>query len=348
MPIFLVDASDALTKRLPADFNLVAIMPMSSPSPSFPGWLRLSLAVFCSAALALATACRPAQGPSIAAKPKVALIMKSLANEFFSTMADGAKKHQAAHAADYDLLVNGIKNETDLAEQVNLVEQMIAQQVKAIVIAPADSKALVPVLKRAKDAGILVVNIDNKLDADVLKQAGLAVPFVGPDNRAGALKVGEALAKQLKAGDPVAIIEGIPTAFNGQQRRLGFEDAMKAAGMKIVSVQSGQWEMEKANNVASALLSEHAGLQAILCANDSMALGAAAAVQAAGRTGRVLVVGFDNIAAIRPLLAEGRVVATADQHADQLAVFGIEAALKILKGESPPADLTTAVDLITK
>jgi ribose transport system substrate-binding protein len=282
------------------------------------------------------------------AKPKVALVMKSLANEFFSTMAEGAKKHQAANAAAYELIVNGIKNETDLAEQVNLVEQMIARQVNAIVIAPADSKALVTVLKRARDAGILVVNIDNKLDADVLKQADLKVPFVGPDNRAGARKVGEALAKQLKPGDKVAIIEGIPTAFNGQQRRLGFEDAMKTAGLNIVSVQSGRWEMEKANGVAAAMLSENPELKAILCANDNMALGAAAAIQAAGKTGKVLVVGFDNISAVRTLLDKGEVVATADQHGDQLAVFGIEAALKILKGEAAPADQTTAVDLITK
>jgi ribose transport system substrate-binding protein len=231
---------------------------------------------------------------------------------------------------------------------VNLVEQMIAQQVNAIVIAPADSKALVPVLKRAKDAGILVVNIDNKLDADVLKQANLSVPFVGPDNRAGARKVGEALAKQLKPAEPVAIIEGITTAFNGQQRRLGFEDAMKSAGMNVVTVQSGNWEMEKANNVAAAMLSEHSDLKAILCANDNMALGAVAAIQAAGKSGSILVVGFDNIGAIKPMLADGRVIATADQHADRLAVFGIEAALKILKGEAPPSDQTTAVDLITK
>ena len=281
-------------------------------------------------------------------KPKIALVMKSLANEFFSTMAEGAKQHQAANAASYDLVVNGIKNETDLAEQVNLVEQMIAQPVNAIVIAPADSKALVTVLKRAKDAGILVVNIDNKLDADVLKQANLQVPFVGPDNRAGARKVGEALAKQLQAGDKVAIIEGIPTAFNGQQRRLGFEDAMKAAGVNIVTVQSGRWEMETANNVASALLNEHADLKALLCANDNMALGAVSAIQAAGKTGKVLVVGFDNISALRPMLENGKVVATADQHGDKLAVFGIEAALKILNGEAPPADQTTAVDLVTK
>jgi ribose transport system substrate-binding protein len=281
-------------------------------------------------------------------KPRIALVMKSLANEFFGTMADGAKKHQAGNSTTYDLIVNGIKNETDLAEQVNLVEQMIAQQVNAIVIAPADSRALVTVLRHAKEAGVLVVNIDNKLDADVLKQAGLNVPFVGPDNRAGAKKVGEALAKKLKPSDEVAIIEGIPTAFNGQQRRLGFEDAMKAAGMNIVSVQSGLWEMEKANAVAGAMLSEHPQLKAILCANDNMALGAVAAIQAAGKAGSVLVVGFDNISALQPMLDKGQVVATADQHADKLAVFGIEAALKILKGDAPPADQTTAVDLITR
>ncbi len=284
----------------------------------------------------------------VAGKPRVALVMKSLANEFFLTMENGAKAHQQAHAAQYDLLANGIKDELDVSRQIDLVEQMIAQKVNALVIAPADSKALVPVLKRAQAAGVRVVNIDNKLDADALKEAGLIVPFVGPDNRAGARRVGEALAKQLPAGAKVAIIEGLTTAFNGQQRRAGFEDAMKAAGMNIVSVQSGQWEIDKANNVAAAMLSEHPDLQALLCGNDSMALGAVAAVQAAGRTGKVLVCGYDGIGAIRPMVADGRVTATADQHADQLAVFGIEAALKILKGEAPPADQTTVVDLVTK
>jgi ribose transport system substrate-binding protein len=295
-----------------------------------------------------ASGCKKSDTPAGPARPQIALVMKSLANEFFSTMAEGAKAHHAANAEKYDLIVNGIKNETDLAEQVNLVDQMIARRVNAIVIAPADSRAMVTVLKRARDAGILVVNIDNKLDADVLKQAGLAVPFVGPDNREGARKVGEALSQKLKAGDKVAIIEGIPTAFNGQQRRLGFEDAMKQAGITVAVTQSGNWEMEKANNVAAGILSEHPDVKALLCANDNMALGAVAAIQTAGRAGKVLVVGFDNIAAVRPMLADGRIVATADQHADQLAVFGIEAALKILKGEAPPADQTTRVDLVTK
>ena len=280
-------------------------------------------------------------------KPEIALVMKSLANEFFKTMADGAEAHQREHNTRYHLIVNGIKNETDLGQQVNLVDQMIARGVDAIVIAPADSKALVPVLQRAKEAGILVVNIDNRLDADTLRQAGLAVPFVGPDNRAGARAVGEVLAGQLSRGDEVAIIEGVPTAFNGQQRRLGFEEAMQAAGAKIVSVQAGNWELERANTIASALLNRYPNLTAILCANDTMALGATAAVAAAGRKD-VKVVGFDNISAMQPLLADGRILATADQHGDQLAVYGIETALRILAGEAPPEDRVTEVDVVTR
>ena len=312
--------------------------------------MKLTSIILLAATLVL-PACKPAptaSSPSNSGKPQVALIMKSLANEFFQTMAAGATKHHLVHAADYDLITNGIKNETDLTEQVGLVEQMVAQGVQVIVIAPADSKALVPTLKRAKDAGILVVNIDNKLDAETLQQAGLQVPFVGPDNRAGARKVGEAVAARLKPGDQVAVIEGVPTAFNGQQRTTGFLEAMKTGGMNVVSVQSGQWEMDKANGIASALLTEYPDLKAILCGNDSMALGAVAAVQAAGKTGHVLIAGFDHIAAIQPMIADGRVFATADQHADQLATFGIEAALQILRGDAKVADKTTPVDLVVK
>ena len=280
-----------------------------------------------------------------AERPRVALVMKSLANEFFATMAEGAKAHQAAAPDRYELIINGMRNETDVSEQVTLVEQMVARGVAAIVIAPADSKAVVPALKRAADAGVLVVNIDNRLDPDVLVESELAAPFVGPDNREGARRAGEAVALQLGAGAEVAIIEGIVTAFNGQQRALGLEDAATAAGLRIVARQSGQWEMEKANGIAAAMLSEHPSLAAILCANDSMALGANAAIEASGR--RVLLSGFDNVPAVKPLLADGRLTVTVDQHGDRLAVEGIETALAILSGAAPPDDRTTPVDVVT-
>ncbi len=291
--------------------------------------------------------CRGNASETQSDKPRVALIMKSLANEFFVTMADGARAHQANHADAYELIVNGIKDESDLSQQVALVEQMISIGVDAIVLAPADSRALVPVAKRAQQAGIIVINIDNKFDAEVLTEAGIEIPFVGPDNREGARQVGQALAAQLASGDEVAIIGGIPTAFNAQQRQSGFEDAMQDAGMEVVSVQSGGWEQAKANTVAAALISEYPDLKALLCSNDNMALGAAAAVRQAGKEG-VAIVGFDNIAAIQQMIREGRVLATADQHGDQLAVYGIEAALQILKGEATPEDRRTPVDLITR
>ena len=297
------------------------------------------------AALPLMTGCQPAEPE--AGKPRVALVMKSLANEFFLTMEQGAKAHQAGHAEQYDLIANGIKDELDVGRQIDLVEQMIAQRVNAIVIAPADSKALVPACKKAQNAGIIVINIDNKFDDAVLAASGVRFPFVGPDNRKGAREVGEALAAKLQPGDPVAILEGAPNAFNGIQRRLGFEDAMKAAGMPIVSSQSGYWETDKANAVSAAILTEHPGLKAFLCANDSMALGVVAALRAAGKLDQVLVVGYDHIAAVRQLIEEGRVLATADQHADQLAVFGIEYALEMLRTGAEPADRETPVDLIT-
>ncbi len=280
-------------------------------------------------------------------KPRVALIMKSLANEFFVTMADGARAHQAGHAEAYELIVNGIKDESDLSQQVVLVEQMISIGVDAIVLAPADSRALVPVAKRAQQAGIIVINIDNKFDAAVLAEAGIEIPFVGPDNREGARKVGEVLAAGLTPADKVAIIGGIPTAFNAQQRQSGFEGAMQAAGIEVVSVQSGGWEQAKANTVAAALVSEYPDLKALLCSNDNMALGAAAAARQAGKED-LAIVGFDNIAAIQQMIRDGRVLATADQHGDQLAVYGIEAALQILNGEATPEDRQTPVDLITR
>jgi len=289
-----------------------------------------------------------APAPSGAHKPRVALIMKSLANEFFKTMENGARAHQRLHPQDYDLLVNGIKDEQDVSRQIDLVEQMIAQRVNAIVLAPADSKALVPVCKKALKDSIVVVNIDNLLDGAVETDQGVRIPFVGPDNRKGARLAGEYLARTLRGGDKVALIGGTPNAFNAVQRRLGFEEAMKAHGITIAAIQSADWEMDKANQVAAALLTAHPDLKALLCANDSMALGAVTALRAIHKDGAIQVIGFDNISAVRQLLKEGKILCTVDQHADQLAAYGIQVALKILQTNAKPANWQTPVDLITK
>ena len=331
-----------IAKKIPVKIKLLKLM-----------WLTM--------VIALAMGCNPQKGEpapggknqvsapakKAQAKPVIALVMKSLANEFFKTMEDGAKAHQARHADEYELLSNGIKDEQDVSRQIDLVEQMIARKVSAIVIAPADSKALVPVCKKAIDAGIAVVNIDNRLDAKVKQDQGVKIPFVGPDNRKGAALAGEYLARRLNLGDKVAIIEGAPNAFNAVQRKFGFEDAATGRGLKVAVSQSANWEMDKANQVVSAVITEHPDLKGILCANDNMALGAVAALRSTGKDKSMLVAGFDNISAVQALIKEGRVLCTVDQHADLLAVYGIEYALRMIKSNEQPADQETPVNLVT-
>ena len=286
-------------------------------------------------------------GAEAESKPVIALVMKSLANEFFVTMADGARAHQEDHPDQYQLIVNGIRNEIDLAQQVALIDQMIASNVDAIIVAPADSKAMVPALARAVAAGIVVVNIDNRLDGDILGEYGLEIPFVGPDNFVGAELVGRYIAERMSPGEEVAILEGVPTAYNSQQRTAGFQKAIEEADLKIVAQQSAQWDQTAAVNITSGMLVQNPNLAAIFAANDNMALGAVAAITQAGKTGQIAVVGFDNISAIQQLIREGSVLATADQHADLLAVYGIEYALQALDSGSALEDKNTPVDLIT-
>ncbi len=109
---------------------------------------------------------KQAQAP---AKRRVALVMKTLTNPFFIEMEKGARRAQKELGAE--LLVKTASQETSIEQQVQIVEELIRAKVDAIVIAPGDSLRLVPVLKTAQEAGIKIVNIDNRLDAEALEAA---------------------------------------------------------------------------------------------------------------------------------------------------------------------------------
>ena len=130
-----------------------------------------------------------------------------------------AERHQDEHQDKYELIVNGIKNESDLAQQVALVDQMIGLAVDAMVIAPADSKALVPALARARDGGIHVVNIDNRLDREALAEFDLVIPFIGPDNRKGARAAAMVALEGNPDGANVVVLEGVTSACNAGRSR---------------------------------------------------------------------------------------------------------------------------------
>ena len=137
---------------------------------------------------------QPAAAPA-GEKPVVGLVMKSLANEFFKTMEEGAVKF-ANEDGTFELIPVGMNSETDIDTQISAVENFVTQGVDMIVLAPADSVGLVPSVKKAVDAGITVVNFDVKLDDKALAEAGLKdMLFVGPDNEEGAYLAGVELAR---------------------------------------------------------------------------------------------------------------------------------------------------------
>lgn len=285
------------------------------------------------------------------AKPKVGLVMKSLANEFFKDMTDGAIAHQKKRG-DFELKAVGMKDETDFDAQVQALESFITQKFDVIVLAPADSKAMVAPVARAIKAGITVVNFDVALDEAGKKKAGLDLAFVGPDNRGGAKLAGDALAKELGAGDKVIIMEGNPGADNAQQRKAGFMDAAKQGKLNVVASRTAMWETEEANKVFTTLLTAHPDVKGVMAANDSMALGVVKAIDAAGKSGQIKVVGFDNIPAIRPLIKQGKVLATVDQFGTAMAANAIDLGLKSLKEKKAlqgwvktPVALVTAANL---
>ena len=279
-------------------------------------------------------------------KPVVGLVMKSLANEFFQNMMVGAEEH-AKQRGDYELIAVGMQNETDFESQINAVENFITQGVDAIVIAPADSRAMVRPIKRAIAAGITVVNFDVALDADAKKKQGLELAFVGPDNRGGAKMAGDALGKALGEGGKVVIIEGNPGADNANERRLGFEAAVTEHKLELLDSRTAHWETEEANQVFSTMLTAHPDIQGVMAANDSMALGVGKALEAAGRDD-IIVVGFDNIPAVGPMIEDGRMLATVDQFGTRMAADSIDLALEVVKG-APALEgwVKTEIQLVT-
>ncbi|CAM5663540.1 ribose ABC transporter [Streptomyces spiroverticillatus] len=319
---------------------------------------KISLAVSASASLFLAvalTGCGQEGGSPSAGggkekkkdgKPTVCLIMKSLGNEFFQTMQKGAEEH-AQKLGTLELKASGIQNETDIDGQVAAINRCITDQADAIVLAPADSRALVSTLGRAAKAGIKLVNIDVKLDDGALKAAGLDVPFVGPDNAEGSRLSGEVLAKKLGKGGKVVILEGNPGAANAQQRKAGFEEAAKDGGLTVVDSKTAHWETDEAYTVLTNLLTAHPDIQGVMSSNDSMSLGAVKAIGAAKKKGKVVVASFDNIDAIKPYLKDGQVVATVDQFAAKQAADGIDVALKTIDGGKAEAWVKTDVKVVT-
>ena len=288
------------------------------------------------------------RAPAATSRPRVALVMKTLNNPFFIEMQRGAE--QAAKDLDVDLVVQAAERETDVERQMQIVENLIQAKVGAIALTPSGSREVVPAVGKANAAGIPVVIVDTRLDAQAASAAGVkTVSFVGSDNYKGGGLIGEYLVSSSGGKAKVAILEGIPGHETGDSRVRGFRDAIKAApGVAVVASQPANWERDQGFSVFQNMLQAHADIDTVFACNDIMALGAVEAIAAAGKTGRIRVLGFDAIDDARNAIADGRMAATVAQFPREMGKVAVESAVKALRGETLPADIGVRIGLVTK
>jgi ribose transport system substrate-binding protein len=280
-------------------------------------------------------------------KPVIGLVMKSLQAEFFQNMKKGALVFAEKHK-NLELITTGTDSQIEIDQQIKLVESLILKQVDALVVIPIDSKALVPVAVKAIKAGIKVVNIDIKLDSELLLASGIEIAFVGPDNESAAKMVSDVLSKKLGKGARVIIIEGLPVAENAQMRKLGFLKSIDEYGLNLVDSGVADWETEKAKSVFTVLFEKHQDIEGVMCANDAMAIGVIKVLEESGKIGAVKVIGFDNDVSVGPLIKNEKMLATIDCYGSEMAAEGISYALRELEGEKLKGWIKTKTTLITK
>ena len=265
---------------------------------------------------------------------RIALIVKTRNNPFFDPMIRGAEAEAKALGVQLD--VQAPAQETDKERQFAMVQDVTARGVDAILAAPADSKGIVPALKAAQEKGILVINLDNRVDPETARSAGLNLGgYIGADNEEGGRLAGQAMVEALASGGKkVAVLEGIRGADNAEARKRGFTQAVKGK-LDIVASDTAEWDTQKAYAKFQSMLAAHPDLNGLFSANDKMALGAIKALDEAGKKGKVTVIGYDNIPDVQPYLKSGEMHATIEQHPDLMGKYGVRMAVGALNGAVP-------------
>ncbi|MEQ4725406.1 sugar ABC transporter substrate-binding protein [Nonomuraea sp. B19D2] len=299
------------------------------------------------AAALLITGCGGGNGGSGqngSSTPKVGLITKTETNPFFVKMKEGAQK--AAQANGMELMSAAGKFDGDNASQITAVENMVAAGVKGILITPSDTKAIVPAIKKARDAGVLVIALDTPTDPQDATDALFAT-----DN----LKAGELIgqyAKAAMAGKPakIATLDLAPGVTVGQLRHDGF---LKGFGIKegdpsVVCSQDTRGDQAKGQTAMENCLQKAPDINVVYTINEPAALGAYTALKAKGREKDVLIVSVDGGCTGVKAVQSGQIAATSQQYPLKMAEDGVKAVSEFAKSGKKVSGYTdTGVTLIT-
>jgi ribose transport system substrate-binding protein len=266
-------------------------------------------------------------------KVKIGFVVKVI-NPFFTVMLAGAQSK--ADELGIELLTGAAAEQTNTEEQIAIVQDMVTKGVKAICIAPMDSEALLPCLSDAQKQGVIVVNLDNRLNSDTAEKLGMTpIPFVGVSDESSAYLAGKAICDAIGGKGDVAIIEGIQSADNAQQRKAGAERAFgEYADVKIVASQTANWNAEEGLTVFTNILQANPDIKGVFCANDAMSFGVIQAIEAAGKTGQIFVASIDAEDAAIDNVKKGLELATVYNNQDTQAAKALEVALDMINGKT--------------
>ncbi len=269
------------------------------------------------------------------AQDVIAIITPSHDNPFFKAEADAA----AARVKElgYEALV--LIHDDDAAKQDELFDTVIAQGVKAIILDNAGADASVAAIQKAKDAGIPSFLIDREINS-----TGVAVAQIVSNNYQGATLGAEEFVRLMgEAGQYVELI-GKESDTNAGIRSQGYNDVIgQYPDLELVAQQSANWSQTEAFEKMETILQANPDIKGVIAGNDTMALGAQAALEAAGKTD-VIVVGFDGSPDVIAAIKEGKIAATVLQPAATLAVEAVNQADTFIKSGTAPAEEKQSLD----
>ena len=292
------------------------------------------------------TSCNRAT-PADDGRKTVALVLKTLNHPFFVDMRRGAQ--EAADRLGVTLQVQAAEREIDVDKQMQIVENLLQTGIDVLAITPSGSREIIAALAKAKAANVPIVIVDTRIDPKAAEAAGVQPQtFIGSDNYEGGKLAGDYVVTLTGGKARVAILEGIPGHETGDSRLRGFRDAVaKAPGITVVASQPANWERDQGFNVFQNMLQAHADIDTVFAASDLMALGAIEAIAAAGKTGRIRVVGFDALDDAKTAIAAGTMAASVAQFPYEMGKAAVESAVKVMNGERLPADIMVKLEMVT-
>jgi ribose transport system substrate-binding protein len=229
----------------------------------------------------------------------------------------------------------------DVDEQIMLIERAIAQGHDAAVFVPVHETQVNDAILGFARAGIPLVNFIARITV------GEHVCFVGSDDHALAMDVAHDLFRRLSGRGTIVILEGTPASTTSHERLRGFHDALaRYPGITVQASLRGEYQRDVARRVFQRAADELRGVDAILCANDAMALGVLDALGSASARRTPLVVGINAIPEAVAAIVAGRMVATANFDAMAMSAIATEAAIRHLRGETVPREIMLPVHIV--